>query len=87
MQKYEVVCTKRYMDIGLAIELDCNSEPKRVRARADGYSKIAEYGAVEKLRWIHTGVFLSKEEWMKISFKKPTEQILEELHIKKEKNK
>lgn len=82
--KYEVVCTKSYLDVGLMIEQDDKLEPKRVLARSSTYSSDREYGIYEGLTWIKTGVFLSKDEWIEISHNKPTDQILSELDIKKE---
>lgn len=79
--KYEVVCTKRYLDIGLLIE-QRGFKPKRVLARASTYSdRGSEYGGVETVDWIRTGVFLSESEWNKITCDKPTNQILDELGI------
>lgn len=79
--KYEVVCTKRYLDVGLLIE-QRGFKPKRVLARASTYSDIgSEYGGVETVDWIKTGVFLSEYEWDKITCDKPTNQILDELGI------
>lgn len=72
---YEVVCTKSYLDVGLLIEKNNKSKPKRVLARASGYSNDNEYGGVEALTWVHTGVFLSKEEWQNVSYDKSTSQI------------
>jgi hypothetical protein len=83
VHKYEVVCTKRYLDVGLLITKNHKSKPKRVFARAGTYSKDTEYGGVETLDWINTGVFLSKDEWKNISYNKGTDQILKELGIKK----
>lgn len=79
--KYEVVCTKRYLDIGLLIE-QRGFKPKRVLARASTYGgRDREYGGVETVDWIKTGVFLSESEWNKITCDKPTNQILDELGI------
>ena len=82
---YEVVCTKSYLDIGLLIEKNDELKPKRVLARALAYSSDPEpeYGGVETLTWVHTGVFLSKDEWKNISCDKATDQILSELGIEK----
>lgn len=78
--KYEVVCTKRYLDVGLLLERNKKIKPKRVLARATTYSN-GEYGGVETVDWIGTGIFLSIEEWNEISYNKPTDQILNELGI------
>lgn len=80
---YEVVCTKNYLDVGLLIEKTYHSKPKRVLARASTYSSDHEYGGVETLTWVNTGVFLSKEEWKNVSYNKATEEILNELGIVK----
>lgn len=82
---YEVVCTKGYLDVGLLIEKNDKLKPKRVLSRASTYSSNPEpeYGGVETLKWVNTGVFLSKDEWKKISYNKGTDQILNELGIKK----
>lgn len=84
---YEVVCTKSYLDVGLLIE-KYKSKPKRVLSRASTYSSNPEpeYGGVETLKWVNTGVFLSKDEWKKISYNKGTKQILNELGIIKNKD-
>ena len=81
--KYEIVCTKSYLDIGLLIETNNELKPKRVLARASTYSTDSEYGGVETLTWLKTGVFLSKDEWKNISYNKATDQILSELGIYK----
>ena len=80
---YEVVCTQSYLDVGLLIEKNHESKPKRVLSRASLYGSDTEYGGVEIQTWINTGVFLSKEEWQKISYEKDTNQILSELGIEK----
>ena len=80
---YEVVCTKSYLDVGLCIEKNNKSEPKRVLSRAAYYGSDTEYGGVETVTWVNTGVFLSKEEWKNISYNKGTDQILSELGIEK----
>ena len=81
--KYEVVCTKSYLDVGLMIEQDNQLKPKRVLARSFTYSSDREYGIYEGLTWVKTGVFLSKDEWIEISHNKPTDKILSELGINK----
>ena len=84
--KYEVVWTKSG-DVGLLIEENSKSEPKRVLARALEYewrdNSDREYGGVELVKWIRTGVFLSKEEWRNISCKNPSSKILTMLGITK----
>lgn len=80
---YEVVCTKHYHDIGLCLEKNNKLEPKRVLSRAAYYGSDTEYGGVETVTWVKTGVFLSKEEWKNISYNKGTDQILSDLGIKK----
>jgi len=86
---YEVVYTQSYLDVGLCIERNDKFKPKRVLARASRYSKHIngsndrEYGGVEAITWINTGVFLSKDEWRNISYDKDTDQILRELGIEK----
>lgn len=81
---YEVVCTKRYLDVGLLVEETKELKPKRVLARAATYSpRCGEYGGVEHCQWVGTGVFLSVSEWRKITYNKRTDQILSELGIKK----
>lgn len=85
---YEVVCTKEYLDVGLCVEINENSKPTRVLARLFPYSSTTEYGTpeyggVELLDWINTGVFMSTKEWADISYNKPTSQILRELGIEK----
>lgn len=82
--KYEVVCTKNYLDVGLLIEKNSKSKPKRVLARSTDYNHDSEYGGVEYCDWINTGVFLSEDEWKKISYNKWTNEILGELGIKQE---
>ena len=80
---YEVVCTQSYLDVGLLIATNRNLEPRRVLARSSTYSSEPEYGGVDTLTWVHTDVYLTKDEWKKISCDKPTDQILKELRIKK----
>lgn len=81
---YEVVCTQNYLDVGLLL-YERNGVARRVKARSSEYSKGSEYGGVEKLVWLRTGVFLTEKEWDKITYCKPTDDILKELHIKKNK--
>ena len=80
---YEVVCTKSYLDVGLLIATNRNLKPRRVLARSSTYSSEPEYGGVDTITWVHTDVYLTKDEWKKISCDKPTDQILKELGIKK----
>ena len=35
---YEVVCSQRYLDVGLLVEKDSKSKPKRIRAKSSTYS-------------------------------------------------
>lgn len=84
--KYEVVCSKSYLDVGLLIEQNDKLEPKRILARASTYRRDGEYGVYAGMTWVKTGVFLSKDEWIEISYNKPTDQILRELGINKENN-
>lgn len=81
--KYEVVCTKHYHDIGLCLETNNKLEPKRVLSRATYYGSDTEYGGVEIVTWVKTGVFLTKDEWNNISYNKATDQILRDLCIEK----
>lgn len=80
--KYEVVCTKNYLDVGLLIKKD-GTKPKKILSRNSTHGLGSCYGGVEKIKWIHTGVFLSKDEWNKITLDKPTNRILCELNITK----
>lgn len=82
---YEVVCTSSYLDVGLLVEKNSKSEPKRVLARTYN-GEEREYGGVESQAWVNTGVFLSKDEWNNISYKKDTNDILKELGIEKKIN-
>lgn len=75
--KFEVVCTKKYLDVGLFIS---SSE---IRARCSEYNRKARYGGSHTM-WIGTGVFLTEDEWDKITYNKTTDEILNELHIKKD---
>ena len=81
--KYEVVCTEEYLDVGLLVEIDGNRNPKKILVRNLTYNLGSYYGGIENLEWIYTGVFLSVEEWNKITFNKHTDQILQELNIHK----
>ena len=81
-QKYEVVCSEHCYDVGLLIEKDYNSKPKRIRAKNYGSPK-AEYGGVELINWINTGVFLSEKEWDEITYKKSTSRVLDYLGIER----
>lgn len=83
-RKYEVVCSKSYLDVGLVIEENDKSEPTRVLARSSTYNTYGEYGICPGMTWINTGIFLTKDEWVDITYNKPTDQILSELAIKKE---
>lgn len=82
---YEVVCTQSYLDVGLLVEKNSKSEPKRVLARTYN-GEERQYGGVESQAWVNTGVFLSKDEWNNISYKKDTDDILKELGIEKKIN-
>lgn len=81
--KYEVVCTKHYHDIGLCLETNNKLEPKRVLSRATYYGSDTEYGGVETVTWVKTGVYLTKDEWKNISYNKGTDEILRDLCIEK----
>ena len=83
--KYEVVCTESYLDVGLCIETDRDSNPALVLAPCSIYSSdyFPKYGGVEYLNWIRTGVFLNRVQWRDISYNKSTPEILNELGIKR----
>ena len=81
---YEVVCTKSYLDIGLLVE----KNPKRVLGRASTFGGkteygVGEYGGVELVKWVNTGVYLTIDKWIRISYNKSTDEILDMLGIKK----
>lgn len=81
---YEVVCTKSYLDIGLLVE----KNPKRVLGRASTFGNktkygVGEYGGVELVKWVNTGVYLTIDKWIRISYNKSTDEILNTLGIKK----
>lgn len=81
---YEIVCTESYLDVGLCILENEDFKPKRVLSRMFSYSSApSEYGGVELLNWVNTGIFMSKKEWELLSCDKSTEQILIELGIEK----
>lgn len=82
-RRYEVVCSCSYLDVGLLIETDHNSKPTRVLARATTYGSDAEYGGAELLKWVKTGIFLTKTEWIKITCNMATDDILRNLGIDK----
>ena len=84
---YEVVCTENYLDVGLLVEKDYDSNPQRILARNSTCSGLHGYGGIQHLTWIHTGVFLSVEKWKTLTLDKQTEEILEELQIKHKKKK
>lgn len=77
MKRYEVVCSKSYFDVGLY------KGENEIRSRASTYNPNGKYGN-GCTTWIKTGVFLLEDEWNKITYNKPTDQILNELHIRKE---
>lgn len=79
--KFEVVCTESYLDVGLLVETEV-SKPKKILSRNSTYASGNEYGGIRTVKWVHTGVFLSEEEWNKTTLDKPTSQILHELNIK-----
>ena len=81
---YEVVCTKSYLDIGLLVE----KNPKRVLGRASTFGSkteygVGEYGGVEFVKWVNAGVYLTIDKWIRISYNKSTNEILDTLGIKK----
>jgi len=82
---YEVVYSD-YDDIGLAIEVN-GYFPKKVLCRF-GFTingDLEEYGGIDLIDWHHTNIFLTKEEWKHISYKKSPDLILQELNINTEK--
>ena len=81
-QKYEVVCSEHYYDVGLLIEKDYKLRPKRVLARNYG-TQDAEFGGVEFVNWINTGIFLSEKEWNEITYNKSTQRIIDYLGIER----
>lgn len=83
--RYEFVCTKDYLSVGLLVEKDASSKPKRILARVETYSgrREPEYSCIDPRDWIHTGIFLSKKEWRKLSFNKSSDEILKLLGINK----
>ena len=84
--KYEVVYTRAY-DVGLLIEVDEENIPQRVLARKSSCSeREREYGGAWTVNWIKTGVFLTKDEWHKISCNRDNSQILKYLGVKMKNN-
>lgn len=85
---YEVVCTKSYLDVGLCVEENNKGQPTQVLSRTSTYGSMTteygtnQYGNAENIIWKRTGVFLSVEEWKRISYNKSTKEILHELGIK-----
>ena len=93
-QRYEVVCTENYWDIGIAVEkTSITGKPSVVLGRASRHSSVSpydkvsnygncgQYGGVELCNWIHTGIFLTLEEWKKISYERDGDSILHALGI------
>ena len=84
--KYEVIYTD-FDDIGLLLENNEFSHPKRVLARNNSLNpdgRNPEYDGAEFVHWNHSGVYLTKEEWKHISYSKPVSSIFEELGINTE---
>jgi len=79
----EVVCTKNYLDVGLAVGIDCQRKPTHVRAPATKLNPYGYYGGVRTLDWIRTGVYMTSDEWTKLTYGKHTTPILQELGIPK----
>lgn len=78
LTKYEVVCSKHYLDVGLCTEkIPFSSKPKKVMSRNDG--NITYYGGVDLVEWINTGVYLTEKEWRVITRGKSTAEIISEL--------
>lgn len=65
MIRYEIVCTRNFLDIGLMIN-SFNGIPTQILARPyDGCER--EYGGVESVKWYKTGKFTTRSEWNKIA--------------------
>lgn len=79
---FEVVCSEKYLDVGLCTEtIPDSNKPKTVRAQYNGFN--AYYGGVDLMNWVHTGIYLTDREWNNISRGKTTDEILKALNIAK----
>ena len=86
--RYEVVITA-YYDIGIAVETTIDNKPKRVLAACYTTSispkpYTPEYSGVKDTHWLHTGVYITYENWQTISCNKRFDQIYEELKLSEE---
>jgi len=80
---YEVVHTKGVADIGLLTETLSDGTPKTILARSSKYNIDSQYGGTELLHWTHTGIFMTREEWNRISYETPTHILRERLGLGK----
>lgn len=60
--KYEVVLTPHFLDIGLCLERNSQGQPKEVRGRNSEYSYHNTYGMPNSFT-INTGVYITEERW------------------------
>lgn len=78
--KYEVLLSENLLDIGLLKEKGLDGTPKKVYARFNGY-ELLEYGGANLVNWIHTGKYLSEDEWFGATYKKAVNEIVKILKI------
>lgn len=66
MNKYEIVFTASFSDVGLCTEYKATGgKPAAVMARSSHYDRSPSYyGGVEMLDWVQSGVFVTKTDWL-----------------------
>lgn len=66
MNKYEIVFTSSFLDVGLCTEYKATGgKPAAVMARSSHYNgSPSYYGGVEMLDWVRSGVFVMKTDWL-----------------------
>ncbi|MEE1503878.1 MAG: hypothetical protein UGF89_06515 [Acutalibacteraceae bacterium] len=79
----EVVHTPKYLDVGLLVKLDKNGSPEKILARYEKFSSSGCYGGLNSVRWLHTGKYMTVDEWNRLTQYKSTDEVLSALNITK----
>lgn len=79
----EVVHTPKYLDVGLLVKVDGNGNPEKILARYNQYSGSGYYGGLNFVHWMHTGKYMTVDEWNRLTQYKSTDDVLSALSIRK----
>lgn len=79
----EVVHTPKYLSVGLLVKVDGKGNPEKILARYEKFSGDGCYGGVNAVTWMHTGKYMTVDEWNRLTQYKSTDEVLSALGIRK----